>query len=231
MKSNSGGFTRRSSPASEENVASSILRRGLAMVTAVGAVFALRSHIATAAVPAGGFVNQPLAEAEKSGFFNWFNLAETAREPAGAGLTKIDFRPTGPTFHDLALVQVTVDLNASVVRIDLVLKRSFIESPGNGIFARDIAKSFILDAPPQTEDQGYLRTLADEIQYTATSSHPIIVGPSYKPPKLPQPPGAGYQTFIDKRKSERKEFAHRIFEIQNERDPAGDALRISIGPG
>ncbi len=207
-------------------MASSILRRGVALLAAAGAILGIGARVATAAAPAGGFLNHPLAEVEKSGFFNWFNLAETARAPAGGGLTKIVFRPTGPKFHDLALVEVTVDSKSSIVRIDLVLKRSFIENPGNGIFARDIAKSFILDAPPP---DSYLQTLADEIRYNATSSHPIIVGPGFKRPKLPEPPTAGYQTFIGRRKVERKKFADWVFEIQNERGAAGsDALRISF---
>jgi hypothetical protein len=210
-------------------VASSILRRGLALVAAAGAILGIRGRIAASPTPVGGFLYQPLAEVEKSGFFNWFNLAETARAPAGANLTRIDFRPTGPKFHNLALVQVTTDSKSSIVRIDLVLKRSFIESAGNGIFARDIAKSFVLDAPPQAKDDAYLRTLADEIQYKATSSHPVIVGPNFKPPALPEPPSAGYQTFTGKRKAERMKFENCIFETRNERDAAGDnALRISF---
>jgi hypothetical protein len=210
-------------------VASSILRRGLALVAAAGALVGFRRRIATAAVLAGGLLNHPLAEVEKSGFFNWFNLAETARQPVGADLMKIDFRPTGPKFHDFALAQVTVDSNSSMVRFDLVLKRSFINSPGDGIFARDIAKSFILDAPPQAEDESYLQTLADEIQYKATSSHAVIVGPNFKPPKLPEPPTAAYLTFIGRQKTEQKKFTHCIFEIRNERDASGDdGLRISF---
>jgi hypothetical protein len=212
-------------------VASSILRRGLAAVAAVGAILGIGGRTATASSAAGGFLNHPLAEVEKSGFFNWFNLAETGRASAGAGLTTIDFRPSGPKFHDLALMQVSVDSKSSIVRIDLVLKRSFIESPGNGIFARDIAKSFVLEAPPQAEDESYLQTLADEVQYNAASSQPIIVGPGFKRPKLPEPPTAAYQTFIGKKKAERKKFAHCIFEIENERDASGDdALRMSFQP-
>jgi hypothetical protein len=200
-------------------------------MAAAGAILGIRGRIATAAATTGGFLNHPLAEVEKSGFFNWFNLAETARAPAGANLTRIDFRPTGAKFHNLALVQVTIDSKSSIVRIDLMLKRSFIESPGNGIFARDIAKSFVLDAPPQAEDQSYLRTLADEIQYKATSSHPIIVGPNFKAPNLPEPPSVAYQTFTGARKEERKKFENCVFEIANERDAAGDdALRISFQP-
>jgi hypothetical protein len=209
-------------------VASSIFQRGLALIMAAGAILGIRGRSATAAEPVGGFLNYPLSEVEKSGFFNWFNLAETARAPAREGLTKIEYRPTGPKFHDLTLIQITVDSRSSVVRIDLVLQRSFIESRGNGIFARDIAKSFILDAPPEAEDQGYLRSLADEIQYNATSSQPIIVGPDFKRPKLSEPPTAAYQTFIGHRKPERKKFANCVFEIKNERDTGGDALRVSF---
>ncbi|HEY6420266.1 MAG TPA: hypothetical protein VIX59_14815 [Candidatus Binataceae bacterium] len=201
-----------------------IIRRAIAIVSAAGALIGIGAQ-AAAVEPIGGFLNQPLAEVQKSGFFTWFNLAETRREPAAGGGNKIDFQPTGDKFHDLALVVVTVNSAMAIQRMDLVLKRSFIASPTSGVFASDIAKSFIAGAPPRDDGEA-LSTLANEIQYRAKSSQQIIVGPGYSPPALPDPPTAAYEAYVGKRREVTKKLSHCDFGIENERPTDSDQLRM-----
>ena len=203
-----------------------IVRRALAIVSAIGAMLGIAGR-AAAAPAEGGFLNQPLAEVQKSGFFTWFHLGETRRETESNGTQKIVFQPTGEKFHDLAIVTVTINSQSLIQRIELVLKRSFVSSPGNGIFAADIAKSFVLSAPPESDTEK-VSMLANEIQYRARSSQTMIVGPSYKAPNLPDPPTRAYQTYAGQRASDSKKLNHSMFEIDNEQPPGGDHLRMSF---
>jgi len=196
----------------------------LAIVSTAGAIVGMVGR--GVAATDGGFINQPLAEIQKTDFFNFFNLAETHREAAGGGTQKIVFQPTGEKFHDLAIVTVTINSHSLVQQIDLALKRSFI-SGRDGIFAADIAKSFLTAAPPRP-DADALTMLANEIQYRARSSQTMIVGPGYKPPPLPDPPTPAYQTYAGERASDSKQLASCTFEINNEHPPGGDQLRMSV---
>jgi hypothetical protein len=203
---------------------SRIIRRAVAIATAAGALLGIGAH-ASAGEPRGGFLSQPLAEVQKDAFFTWFHLAETRRAPIAGGGQKIDFQPTGDKFHDLTRVIVSVNSAMAIERIDLVLKRSFIASPTDGIFASDIAKSFIGGAPP-SDNSEKLSSLANEIQYRAKSSRPVFVGPGYSPPALPEPPSGAYEVFIGKRRSYAKKLSHCVFGIENESLEGSDQLRI-----
>ncbi len=205
---------------------SKIVRRAIAIVSALGAMLGIAGGSAAGGELEGGFLNQPLAEVQKTGFFTWFHLGETRREAGANGVQKVVFQPTGEKFHDLAIVTVTINSESTIQRIELVLKRSFI-SGGNGVFAADIAKSFLHDAPPR-DDASQLTVLADEIQYRARGSQTVIVGPGYKTPELPNPPTRAYQTYSGERASDSRKLAHCKFEIVNEHPAGGDQLRMSF---
>jgi len=210
-------------------MASRIVSRAIAIASALGALLGIAGRGGAAAEAEGGFLNRPLAEVQKTDFFTWFHLGETGREAAGNGEQTITFQPTGEKFHALAIVTVSVDSQLKIQRIDLVLKRSFINSPSNGIFAADVAKSFVSNVPPRT-DAEQMNTLVDEIQYRARSSQTIIVGPGYKPSKLPDPPSPAYQTYAGDRAADSKKLAHCIFEIDNEQASDADQVRMSFAP-
>jgi hypothetical protein len=203
-----------------------IVRRALDIASAAGRLLGIGARKATSET-IGGFLTQPLAEIQKSGFFNWFELGETAREPVAQGGNRINFQPTGDKFHDLALVAITVNSAAAIQRMDLVLQRSFIDSPGDGMFASDIAKSFVADVPP-LDDGEALSILASEIQYRAKSSRPVIVGPGYSAPELPDPPTAAYETFAGQRRQHSRKLSHCVFSIENEAGAGAAQLRISF---
>lgn len=116
---------------------------------------------APGAAAAAGLVGAGLAEAEKtSDFFTFFHLTPTG--PADArGVTA--FRPSGPDFQALVLVTTTTDKAGRITAISLTIRRSFIDDPANGVFARDIAKSFLGDAS-QPADAASLKPLIDAIQ-------------------------------------------------------------------
>ena len=203
-----------------------IIKRAIAIVSAAGTLVGFGAR-ALALEPTGGLLNRPFAEIQKSQFVTWFQFAETHREPVAGGGEKIDFQPTGDKFHDLALIAVTVNPAMVIQRMDLVLKRSFIASPANGIFASDLAKSFVRGVP-SSDDSEAMGTLADEIQYRAKSSQTVLIGPGYSPPALPDPPTASYQTYLGQRRTNSKKLSHCLFSIENEQQAGIDQLRINF---
>jgi hypothetical protein len=208
-------------------VASRIFARASAFAAAARALIGIEPRIAAHAGPIGDFLNHPLAAAEQNGFFRWFHLAETRREPAVNGDQKIVYQPTGEKFHDLAMVIVTVNGNAMIQRIELVLKRSFIASPRDGIFASDIGKSFVLACLPEDAPEE-LRTLANEIAHRARSSQPVIVGPGYSSPKLPERFSRAYEVYAGVRPLHATKLPHYRFEIGNRRAADSEELSISF---
>jgi hypothetical protein len=115
-------------------------------------------------------------------FFIFFHLVPTG--PANAqGVTT--FRPSGERFHDLVWLSVTTDRDARITAMTLMIRRSFIDDPKNGIFARDIVKSFIRDAPPKA-DANQLEALAHDIQPggnnpSSSPDYPVFTGAQQGP--------------------------------------------------
>lgn len=204
---------------------SRIFARVSAIAAAARAMVGIEPRTTAPVGPIGDFLNHLLADAEQTGFFRWFHLAETRREPGPNGDQKIVYQPTGEKFHDLARVIVTVNRNAMILRIELVLKRSFIASPRDGIFASDIGKSFVLACLPE-DGAAELTTLANEIAHRARTSQPMIVGPGYSPPKLSERASRAYEVYAGVRPSHATKLAHYRFEIGNR--PTADSEELSI---
>jgi hypothetical protein len=142
------------------------------MLKRLALIVALLAFAAPAPARAAGLIGSDLAEARKtSDFFTFFHLTPTA--PADAhGVTA--FRPSGPEFRDLVLVTATTDKQGRITAMTLMIRRSFIDDPVNGVFARDIAKSFLGDAPSPA-DAALLKPLIDAIQ----SGTRDLVSPEY----------------------------------------------------
>ena len=91
-----------------------------------------------------------LAEAEASGFFQWFHLTlvdqariggDGATDPAGHERQR--FRPSGARFHHLVELELMLDGMRRIGAARLQIDRAFIANAAIRPFARDIAKSFL----------------------------------------------------------------------------------------
>jgi hypothetical protein len=161
-------------------------------------LIAVLSGPAARAQSAGGFLGRPLAAVQQTDLFSFFSLTQTARQPCGDG-EALGFRPAGDKFHKLAAVEVVTGGKQAVTAVSLALDRGFIDAPGDGVFARDIAKSFLLDAAGSPTD-GPVAALAAEI---ASSNPPgttqyVLNAP---PPKPPGPSSDCFQVFTGGRAS------------------------------
>ena len=111
------------------------------------AALLLASSVAVWAEP---ILGHSLAEAQKADLFKHFCLEEEAPSETGTH----SFRPHADLFKYLVLVTVSTN-GGKIDSMKLNIARSFIDDPANGIFARDLTKSFLLEAVPSADQYRY----------------------------------------------------------------------------
>ena len=94
-----------------------------------------------------GSMGQTLETARKSAFFQWFHMEESERRQEWPGEVA-RFRPSGKKFHDLCYLETLMGASGDIVRMELVVRRTFIDG-ADGLFAQDLVKSFLIGALPQ----------------------------------------------------------------------------------
>jgi hypothetical protein len=82
-----------------------------------------------------------LQTARANGFFEWFHLEETERRVEEPG-EMARFRPSGDKFHELCYLDILWAPGEQLVRMELVVRRSFIDGR-DSLFAQDLIKSFL----------------------------------------------------------------------------------------
>jgi len=166
-----------------------------------------------APLPISGF-GQTLDQAKETGFFKWFMLEQTAETLKNGGKFTI-FQPNGPRFHDVTHVNITVDSQGRILTAELVLARRFVDSPNDGIFARDITKSF-LQIGINPDDMGVIEGLVTEINQLKGSTAPVIVHRDAVPPVAAGPASAGYLVYLGQRNNFQLKLPHgQVLTITN----------------
>lgn len=130
-----------------------------------------------------------------SDFFTFFHLAEVGvPTTVGASQAWHSFRPSGPAFHDLVELDVLAAADGTIGAASLGLDRSFIDDPRNGIFARDIVKSFLAwtDRKPSPPLSGLISNLAD----LSSSGGSVIIMRGPAPPPPPPDATGGYGVYL-----------------------------------
>jgi hypothetical protein len=164
--------------------------------------------------PAFGFLGTRLQDAQKRDFFTFFHLLEAERAKGPAGSTIVIFKPLqSAKFKELATVRATVDQRGNVVAIGLELPRSFIDDRVNGIFARDIAGSFISSVSTPADGPA-IKDLVNEIKFPRQTQGMTILTAA-PPPRLPAQPTEGYLTFLGKSKSFQHSLSTGTLRLEN----------------
>lgn len=129
-----------------------------------------------------------------SDFFTFFHLGPVGSPTAVAGSQAWhSFRPSGSAFQKLVALDVLTTANESIVAAYLGLDRSFIDDSRNGIFARDIAKSFLSWAVPKPSPQ-IANLIANLANLAAARTIVIMRGPA--PPPPPADTSGAYNVFL-----------------------------------
>jgi hypothetical protein len=174
--------------------------------------------------PACGFIGMNLDEVRQTHFFQWFNL-ELAVAPDAA--RKV-FKPSGAKFHDLVTVSAQIDASQRIAMIELVVARSFIEDPREGMFAADIAKSF-LEAALAPEDRAHIKHLIDTIAYGGSYAVPILAArASDGPAPETARDSAPYLVWLDKNSHWRRPFDAVLLEVQNVMTDGTKSVRLAV---
>jgi hypothetical protein len=166
-----------------------------------------------------------LAEARNEDFFQFFRLAPLPGTVVLEAGTRHDFRPSGPAFRNLVLVQILVDDEQRIKGVDVLVNRSFIDEAKTAPFARDLVKSVLRDFVPAA-DRARIQPLINEVEF-GNANRVQIAGSA--PPQLPNPPTAGYQTFLGRQEQFEQKLGTVQLVLWNGNEEGDDKLlRISI---
>lgn len=164
-----------------------------------------------------------LDEVTRTGFFQWFHL-----EPAGHPDARTTaFKPSGPEFRELVTVTARTDDTDVVVAIELAIARSFIEDPRQGMFAADIAKSF-LAAALAAPDREHMQHLIDTIGYGGTYARPILTAAPRGRELQIERASAPYLVWLGENPRWRRPFDAVLLRLENMADGPAPSLRISV---
>lgn len=131
---------------------------------------------------------------QNSDFFRFFHLVEVgAPTPLGASQAWHSFRPDGLAFHALVELDVLANGDGTIGAASFGIDRSFIDDPRNGVFARDIVKSFLIwtDRSPSDELKSLISNLAD-LSHSGT----MIIMRGAAPPSPPPDATGAYAVYL-----------------------------------
>jgi hypothetical protein len=140
-----------------------------------------------------------LDQERKGHFFSWFHLDPACDPaPASSGRTWHCFRPDGEAFRAFAELDVLIDRSGRILESRLGLDRTFADHPRNGVFARDLAKSYLqwgLTGPLGTQ----ARTLIENIANPAAAGVPALMRARAVPPAPGEDTTGGYLVYLGRR--------------------------------
>jgi hypothetical protein len=177
---------------------------------------------------ASGYLGTRLDDLKKTDLFTWFHLEQTAIEQDKQDQRVVSFKPEGEKFRPLTTIKVTLAPDGQVSALELLLSRSFVEHGRDGVFARDIAKTFLHTLVPQ-DDRGATTDLANEIEYHYPQNMPILLLTRRRPEVLlPTVLTPGYQAFLGKRQLYEQVLSRCTLKLENLQGESGTSLRIAI---
>jgi len=154
--------------------------------------------------------------AERNGhFFSWFHLDPLGDPvPVSSGRRWHCFRPDGEAFRAYVELDVLIDASGRILQSRLGLDRAFADHPRNGIFARDLVKSYLqwgLAEPSSRE----ARSLIESIANPAAAGVPVLTRRSSAPPTPGEDTTGGYLAYLGRRASAEAVFGDSKLTIAN----------------
>jgi hypothetical protein len=154
--------------------------------------------------------------AERTGhFFSWFHLDPLGDPvPASSGRTWHCFRPDGAAFRAFVELDVLIDASGRILQSRLGLDRAFADHPRNGIFARDLVKSYLQWGLAEAS-AGEARTLIENIGHPAAAGVPVLIRRDSVPPTPGEDTTGGYLAYLGRRASAQAVFGNSKLTIAN----------------
>jgi hypothetical protein len=140
--------------------------------------------------------------AERTGhFFSWFHLDPLGDPvPAASGRTWHCFRPDGEAFRAFVELDVLIDASGRILQSRLGLDRAFADHPRNGIFARDLVKSYLQWGLADVSG-GEASTLIENIGNLGAAGAPVLMHRDSAPPPPGEDTTGGYLAYLGRRAS------------------------------
>ena len=179
--------------------------------------------------PASAAEPQPLLgmtleKMKKTDFFTFFNLGQTTTDTDAQKRAVVTFKPRGGDFREMVVVKATLGDDKRIRALSLNLTNSFVDDRHKGIFARDFVKS-LLNQALKPDEVKEISDLINEIEWGMKGMTTI----GRKPPKLPDPPTPGYQTYLGKRPSFEQTIGGTKLEMRRPQDgPDKGHLTITV---
>ncbi|MEO8461011.1 MAG: hypothetical protein ABI451_10800 [Dokdonella sp.] len=167
---------------------------------------------------------QTLTEAKESEFFRWFSFTHVGTATNEQRKQVFSFRPSGEKFHYLVRLDILLDQGERIEMLRLFLAASFVDDVREGLFARDIARSFLLSAVLQS-DECSLENLANEI----AGRHNMPVITRSLAADLTVLPSAGFLAFVGQGPRYEKSCSSIHLSIERTKSDVGDLVTMSIG--
>jgi hypothetical protein len=156
-----------------------------------------------------------LAAERKGHFFTWFHLDPLGDPvPAASGRTWHCFRPDGAAFRAFVELDVLIDASGRILQSRLGLDRAFADHPRNGIFARDLVKSYLQWGLAEAAGSE-ARTLIENIGHPAAAGVPVLIRSDSVPPTPGEDTTGGYLAYLGRRASAEAVFGNSKLTIAN----------------
>lgn len=180
-----------------------------------------------ATVPLGAFgaLGDRLADATGTDLFTFFHLQRAGALRDAHAHMVISFRPGPAKFAPLVTLNMTVNDKDRILRAQLLVDRSFIDDPQNGVFARDIVKTFLRSTTPR-DDVPEILDLANEIELRDLRGHVIIS--RERAPVLPAQPTSGYLVFSGSSSTFENQLSRSVLILRNRKQATADWFEMTL---
>jgi hypothetical protein len=171
-----------------------------------------------------------LAAERKGHFFSWFHLDPLGDPvPVSSGRAWHCFRPDGEAFRACVELDMLIDASGHILESRLGLDRAFADHPRNGIFARDLVKSYLqwgLAEPSSRE----ARALIENIASPVAAGVPVLMRVGTAPPTPVEDTTGGYLVYLGRRASAEIVLGNSKLTIANLEGPFPDRQIFAANP-
>jgi hypothetical protein len=186
---------------------------------------AVSSRLGLGSKQTGGLRWVRIDDAKQTDFFRWFSFAETGTARDADGNAVVSFRPSGEKFHRLVKLDAVLDGQGCIDSLRLSLAKSFLDDNQDGLFARDITKSFLRSALPPPDDRT-VASLADEIEWR--HDFPVITPASNVAPPLPTRPSTAFLAFTGGQQNYEEAYSRCRMQIEQAKTDGSQAVEITV---
>jgi len=182
-----------------------------------------------AAVPTASTaqVGRKLEEVRGEDFWTFFGFQPTGPATVVDDGTTVEFRPRAERFAPLVRVKLAVDSTGTIREMELAISREFVDDPTNGIFARDVVKSFVRAAMP-ADDLPDVETLANEIQFPREDAPGTTTVRATPAPALPAQATPPYRVYLGRDAEWSRTLEASTIRLRNGQGEGGAVLVLTV---